>query len=117
MNQKIYRVGAGACRGETSNAMCEADAVEKNITPIGGFPHYGVVDEDFVLIKGGVIGARKRPLVLRKSIFPTTKTWMTEKLDVKFIDTSSKHGHGRFQTFAEKEKFMGPLKVKAAAEE
>ena len=96
LNKKIYRVGAGAVSGATNNAMCEADAVEKNITPLGGFPHYGEVNEDFVLIKGGVMGTRKRPIVLRKSIFACTRAWMTEQVDVKFIDTSSKHGHGRF---------------------
>jgi len=119
INKKIYRVGAGAIGGATNNAMCEADAVEKNITPLGGFPHYGVVNEDFLLIKGGVIGTRKRPLVIRKSIFATPKSWMNEKIDVKFIDTSSKHGHGRFQTAAEKDKILGPLasKRKAAADE
>ena len=98
LNQKIYRVGQAAADGVTNNAMCEADAVEKNITPLGGFPHYGEVNQDFLLIKGGVMGTRKRPVVMRKSIFPTTKSWQTEKIDVKFIDTSSKHGHGRFQT-------------------
>jgi len=29
---------------------------------------------------------------------------------MKFIDTSSKFGHGRFQTSDEKEKFLGKLK-------
>jgi len=75
LNKKVYRVGAGAVGGVTNNATTAADAVEKNITPLGGFPHYGVVNEDFVLIKGGIAGTRKRPVVLRKSIFPTTKTW------------------------------------------
>jgi large subunit ribosomal protein L3e len=55
--------------------MCEADAVEKNITPLGGFPHYGEVNQDFLLIKGGVIGTKKRPIIIRKSIFATTKSW------------------------------------------
>ena len=32
-----------------------------------------------------------------------------EKIDIKFVDTSSKFGHGRFQDSAEKLKFMGPL--------
>jgi len=112
INNKIYRIGAGAVGGATNNAMCEADAVEKNITPLGGFPHYGEVNEDFVLIKGGVMGTRKRPVVLRKSIFATTKSWMTEKIDVRFIDTSSKMGHGRFQTAEEKDKMLGPLASK-----
>jgi len=75
INKKIYRVGAGSVRGAVNNATCEADAIEKNITPMGGFPHYGEVNEDFMLIKGGIMGSRKRPLVIRKSIHPTTKTW------------------------------------------
>ena len=33
-----------------------------------------------------------------------------EKINLKFIDTSSKWGHGRFQTHEEKRNFMGPLK-------
>ena len=75
LNKKIYRIGAGAIGGVKNNATTEADAVEKNITPMGGFPHYGEVNEDFVLIKGGVMGSRKRPVTLRKSIFATVKSW------------------------------------------
>lgn len=26
----------------------------KDITPMGGFPHYGVVKEDYVMIKVGI---------------------------------------------------------------
>ena len=37
-----------------------------------------------------------------------------EEVTLKFIDTSSKLGHGRFQTAEEKLKFMGPLKNSAA---
>jgi large subunit ribosomal protein L3e len=33
-----------------------------------------------------------------------------EKINLKFIDTSSKFGHGRFQTAQDKATFMGPLK-------
>ena len=39
-----------------------------------------------------------------------TKRIALEKIDLHFIDTSSKMGHGRFQTSAEKSAFMGPLK-------
>ena len=39
---------------------------------------------------------------------------MTESIDLKFIDTASKIGHGKFQTVQEKEKFMGPLASKLA---
>jgi len=113
LHKKVYRVGAGEISGVTNNAMCEADAVDKNITPMGGFPHYGHVREDFLLLKGGVTGTRKRPVVIRKTLFPCTKTWQTEQLDIKFIDTASKHGHGRYQTDAEKDKFLGKLASKA----
>jgi large subunit ribosomal protein L3e len=60
LNQKVYRVGAGANGGVDNNASTENDPDTKNITPLGGFPHYGIVNEDFLLLKGGVMGPRKR---------------------------------------------------------
>lgn len=110
LNNKIYRVGSGAVNGTTNNAYCENDMTEKNITPLGGFPHYGVVNQDFLLIRGAVMGPKKRVITLRKNIFHKTDTNSTEKIELKFIDTSSKLGHGRFQTVEEKSKFFGPLK-------
>jgi len=110
INKKIYRVGAGAVRGVKNNATTEADVIEKNITPLGGFPHYGVVNQDFLMVKGCVVGTRKRPITLRKSLLTQTHTAATEAIEVKFIDTSSKMGHGKFQTVEEKDKFYGPLK-------
>jgi large subunit ribosomal protein L3e len=68
MNKKIYRVGAGSIRGVKNNATTEADVNEKNITPLGGFPHYGVVNQDFLMVKGCIVGTRKRPITLRKSL-------------------------------------------------
>lgn len=115
MNKKIYRVGAGAVRGVKNNATTEADAIEKNITPLGGFPHYGVVNHDFLMVKGCVVGTRKRPITLRKSCFPQTRNAAIEKIEVKFIDTSSKMGHGKFQTLEEKDRFLGPLASKEKA--
>jgi len=115
INKKIYRVGAGARRGIKNNATTEADVVEKNITPLGGFPHYGEVRNDFLMLKGGIVGTRKRPITLRKSLLTQTHTAATEAIDVKFIDTSSKIGHGKFQTKEEKEKFLGPLASKQKA--
>jgi len=96
INQKIYRVGQGAIRGINNNASTEADAHTKNITPLGGFPHYGIVNEDFLLVKGGVCGPRKRQVTIRKTLLPQTSSFATLKLEVKFIDTSSKIGHGKF---------------------
>ena len=115
INKKVYRIGAGENRGVKNNATTEADVVEKNITPLGGFPHYGVVKNDYILLKGGVIGVKKRPITLRKSLIPQTTNAAVEKIDVKFIDTSSKMGHGKFQTVEEMEKFYGPLASKQKA--
>ena len=112
INQKLYRVGQGAIRGVDNNASTEADAHVKNITPIGGFPHYGIVNEDFLLVKGGICGPRKRQITIRKTLLPQTSSFATLQLEVKFIDTSSKIGHGKFQTLDEKDKFMGPLASK-----
>jgi large subunit ribosomal protein L3e len=46
-----------------------------------------------------------------------TKRTALEKINLKFIDTSSKFGHGKFQTAAEKKAFMGPLKKDRIKEE
>ena len=115
INKKIYRVGAGEVRGVKNNATTEADVEDKNITPLGGFPQYGVVKNDFLIVKGGIMGCRRRPLTLRKSLLPQTKNAATEKIEVKFIDTSSKIGHGKFQTAEEKHKYLGPLASKQKA--
>ena len=69
---------------------------------MGGFPHYGVVRDDFLLMKGCCVGPKKRFLLLRKSMLVHTKRSQLEEIKLKFIDTSSKMGHGRFQTSDEK---------------
>jgi large subunit ribosomal protein L3e len=107
INKKIYRIGKA---GDKKSATTESDATEKAITPMGGFPHYGVVRNDFLLLKGCTIGAKKRVLTLRKSLVPQTSRTALESIQLKFIDTSSKFGHGKFQTHDEKEKFLGKLK-------
>jgi len=107
VNKKIYRIGAA---GDEKSCMTEADLTEKSITPLGGFPHYGVVNEDWLMIKGALVGTKKRVLTLRKSLLTHTSRVALEKINLKFIDTSSKFGHGRFQTKEEKDKWMGPTK-------
>merc|ERR1711974_248103 len=58
--------------------------------PMGGFPHYGMVKQDFVMIKGCCIGPKKRVLTLRKSLLVHTKRAALEDIKLKFVDTSSK---------------------------
>uniref|UniRef100_A0A3Q2QCY4 60S ribosomal protein L3 n=1 Tax=Fundulus heteroclitus TaxID=8078 RepID=A0A3Q2QCY4_FUNHE len=51
------------------------------------------------------------------SLLVQTSRRALEKIDLKFIDTTSKFGHGRFQTVEEKKAFMGPLKKDRIAKE
>ena len=111
MNKKVYKMGKG---GVENNATTEFDLTEKNINPVGGFPHYGLVREDYMMLKGNIIGAKKRVITLRKALFEQTSRNAQEEVTLKFIDTSSKFGHGRFQTLDEKNKFMGMRKKKVA---
>jgi large subunit ribosomal protein L3e len=114
-NKKIYRIGKGESSGIKNNATTAADITEKNITPMGGFPHYGTVKNDFIIIKGCCVGPKKRVVLLRKSLYVHTSKESLEEITLKFIDTSSKLGHGRFQTSAEKDTFYGITAAKEAA--
>ncbi|XP_017786336.1 PREDICTED: 60S ribosomal protein L3 [Nicrophorus vespilloides] len=120
-NKKIYRIGAGIHTKDgkviKNNACTEYDLTDKSITPMGGFPHYGEVNNDFVMIKGCCPGPKKRVITLRKSLQVHTKRIALEKINLKFIDTSSKFGHGRFQTPADRTAFMGVLKKDRIREE
>ena len=82
---------------------------------MGGFVRYGIVKNDFLLLKGSVPGVKKRIITLRKSMFTHTSRKALEKVDLKWIDTSSKFGHGAYQTPAEKAQFLGTLKKDLAA--
>jgi len=111
INKKVYRIGK---KGDNASCQTEADLTAKSITPMGGFVHYGEINEDWIMIKGACVGVKKRPLVLRKSLLTHSSRKALESIDIKFIDTSSKLGHGRFQTADEKAKFLGPLASKSS---
>ena len=115
MNKKIYKIGKGIAGGAVNNATTEFDLTEKDINPVGGWPHYGLINEDYIIVKGCIVGPKKRVITLRKPLFEQTQRNATEEITLKFIDTSSKFGHGRFQTVDEKNKFMGMRKKKIAA--
>eukprot|EP01026_Neomeris_dumetosa_P015772 TRINITY_DN1600_c0_g1_i4.p2 TRINITY_DN1600_c0_g1~~TRINITY_DN1600_c0_g1_i4.p2 ORF type:complete len:387 (-),score=59.23 TRINITY_DN1600_c0_g1_i4:206-1366(-) len=109
MNKKVYKIGK---KGQDSHmATTEFDVTKKDITPLGGFPHYGIVNEDYIMIKGNTPGPKKRPITLRRSLIPQTSRVAMEQIQLKFIDTASKFGHGRFQTAEEKLKILGRLKA------
>lgn len=104
-NKRIYRIGDKIEEGEEdTGATTEQDLTIKGITPLGGFPHYGEINEAWVMLKGCVPGIKKRVITMRKTIVPVP--FRSEPIGLKFIDTASKMGHGRFQTDAEKAKYF-----------
>ena len=109
LNKKIYRLGKSAFQDQ-SNATTEHDITKKTITPMGGFMGYGIVRNDYVMIKGSVQGPRRRVITLRRPMAPQTSRAMTEQVKLKWIDTSSQMGHGRFQTKKEKAAWFGMTK-------
>merc|ERR1712173_213066 len=72
INKKIYRMGEGFKMKDgkliKNNASTEYDLADKSINPMGGFPHYGEVKQDFIMIKGCCIGPKKRTLTLRRGL-------------------------------------------------
>lgn len=106
-NKKIFYIGQGTNK---ANATTESDLTDKTITPLGGFVNYGHVREDFLMVKGSVPGHVKRVITLRETLHPQTFRDALEEIKLKFIDTSSKLGHGRFQTAQEKRAYMGVTK-------
>merc|ERR1712226_1588680 len=45
----------------------------------GGFPHYGEVNNDFVMIKGCCMGPKKRVVTLRKALVTSAKRVALER--------------------------------------
>lgn len=110
-NQKIYMMGKSLKTQEGQLAgKTEYDLTEKSVNPMGGFPKYGMITEDYVMIKGSILGAVKRCIVLRRPVFQDQGRDAKEEIVLKFIDTSSKKGTGHFQTHDEKKKFFGVMK-------
>jgi large subunit ribosomal protein L3 len=54
---------------------------QKDVTPSGGFNHYGIVKNDYVLIKGSIPGPKKRGIVITQAMRPTKKQ-MKKKFEV-----------------------------------
>jgi len=111
LNKKIYKIGKSRKTEEGKfNGQTKSDLTKKDINPLGGFPSYGFVNNDYIMLKGGVMGPPRRVITLRKVMGRHPTSDMKEKIDLKWIDTSSKYGSGRFQTDAEKAKYFGPRK-------
>ena len=45
----------------------------EEINPKSGFSHYGLIKNDYLLLKGSIAGAKKRPVILTEPIRPNKK--------------------------------------------
>ncbi len=61
------------------------------ITPSGGFPHYGIVRNSYVLIHGSIPGPVKRLISMRDAI-RYQRGVKIEKPEITYISTTSKQG-------------------------
>ncbi|ADG13248.1 50S ribosomal protein L3 [Methanocaldococcus infernus] len=60
----------------------------EEITPEGGFPHYGVIKNNYVILKGSVQGPQKRLIVLRSAIRPEEP--LIKVPEITYISTTPK---------------------------
>jgi large subunit ribosomal protein L3e len=113
INKRIYRLYEKPAEADAPDkgGSTKYDLTTKGINPMGGFTRYGIVKNDFLLLKGSVCGIAKRMITLRKSINVNKKRIAVEDLNLKWIDTASKLGHGRFQTKEDRRRFIGKLKI------
>jgi large subunit ribosomal protein L3 len=75
-NKKILKIGDAS----------EADSVN----PDGGFVKYGLVKNNFILVKGSLPGPTKRLVIIRKAMRPHRKH--NDAPEISYISTASKQG-------------------------
>jgi large subunit ribosomal protein L3 len=63
----------------------------EEITPSGGFPHYGVIRNSYVIIHGSIPGPTKRLVGMRDAI-RYQRGVKLEKAEITYISTTSKQG-------------------------
>jgi len=63
----------------------------EEITPAGGFPHYGVVRNAYILLHGSIPGPAKRLIGMRDAI-RYRRGVKVEKPEITYISTTSKQG-------------------------
>ncbi len=77
-------------RTEYNKRIIKIGSNGEEITPEGGFVHYGVIRSDYILVSGSVPGPVKRLIRMRDAIRPPRYTY--EGINVLYISTKSKQG-------------------------
>ncbi|KAK2104300.1 60S ribosomal protein L3 [Saguinus oedipus] len=93
INKKICKIGQGYLIKDSklikNNASTSYDLSDKSSNPLGGFVHYGEVTNDFVMLKGCVVGTKKQVLALCKSSLVHTERRAPEKTDLSSLTLPS----------------------------
>ena len=63
----------------------------EEITPAGGFPHYGAVKNSYILLHGSIPGPTKRLISMRDAV-RYQRGVKVEKTEISYISTTSKQG-------------------------
>jgi large subunit ribosomal protein L3 len=78
-------------RTEYNKRVLKIGEEGEEITPAGGFPHYGVIRNSYILIHGSIPGPVKRLIGMRDAI-RYQRGVKVEKAEITYISTTSKQG-------------------------
>ena len=78
-------------RTEHNKRVLKIGEKGEEITPAGGFPHYGVVKNSYILLHGSIPGPTKRLVSLRDAV-RYQRGVKIEKPEISYISTTSKQG-------------------------
>ncbi|MGC8609729.1 MAG: 50S ribosomal protein L3 [Thermoplasmata archaeon] len=70
----------------------ENGKLKEDITPKGGFLHYGKLTKGYVIIHGSIPGSVKRLIRFRDPIRPTSENVDEKELKITYVSTESKQG-------------------------
>jgi len=97
-NKRVLRISqalegqkgkAGKEKGKGTEKKKEKEKEE--INPVGGFPHYGLVRGDYILLHGTIPGPVKRLVRMRDAV-RYRKGVRVERPDLVYVSTTSKQG-------------------------
>jgi large subunit ribosomal protein L3 len=78
-------------RTEYNKRILKVGADGAEVTPAGGFPHYGVVRNEYLLVHGSIPGPAKRLIRMRDAV-RYNRGIEVQTPDIRYISTSSKQG-------------------------
>jgi len=76
-------------RTEYNKLLLKIGKESKEINPKGGFKKYGIIKEDYILIKGSVAGPQKRLVIMTE---PSRPKLGPQQLEISYTSLESKQG-------------------------